>query len=162
MDMRLYELTGKWAELQALAEDGEDVSARLAEVDDELQVKAERVGALLRSWSADQEALAAEEKRLAARRRALENNEERLREYIRQCMLAAGITRVKAPGFTLTLSERDQLVVDDESAVPADYKTERVEVKTYLDRKRIMDAFKEHGECVAGTRVVRNAILIVR
>lgn len=158
--MKLYELTGEYAALQGIAEDGEDVNDALAMLTDALEVKAERIGALLRNFSADQDALRAEEKRLAARRKALENAEEDVRDYIRRCMEQAGMTRLKCAAFSFTLSARDSLQVVDEAAVPAEYV--RTKVETSIDKKAALDAFKKHGECVPGTAVVTNNVLTIR
>lgn len=154
---RLYELTGAWADLQARAEDGEDVSAELAALSDSLEVKAERVSALLRHLRSDRDALRAEEKRLADRRRSLENNEERLRDYIRSCMENAGITSIKCASFTMSLSARERIVVDDESALPP----ECLRTKVEPDKAAINAAYERDGEVVSGTRVeIYNSLTI--
>jgi hypothetical protein len=156
----LYELTGAYAELQARAEDGDDVCAALAELDDAIEVKAERVAAVLRGLTADQDVLKVEEKRLAARRKAVEANEERLRAYIRDCMVSAGIKRIKCTAFTLSISEREQLVVSDEALVPAEFK--RVVTETKVDRAALGEAYKRDGELVPGTDVQTLHVLTVR
>jgi len=160
MSATLYQLTGEYAALQARAEDGEDVTDALAAIDDAIEVKAERIAAVLRNLRADQETLRAEEKRLADRRRALENNEERLREYIRSGMERAGIQRVKCPAFTMSLSERESVVVDNVEAVPEEYTKMKVEVK--VDSKAVLESYKKNGECVPGTRIATNHILTIR
>lgn len=161
--MKLYELTGEYAGLQALAEcegGGEHIAHALAEIEDAIELKAERVGAFLRNLGADQDALRAEEKRLAARRMALENAEESVREYIRRCMEQSSLKRIKCTAFSFTLSEREQLQVEDESAVPAEYI--RTKVETSVDKKAALDAFKKLGECVPGTQVVTLNVLTIR
>jgi hypothetical protein len=160
MSAPLYQLTGEYAALQARAEDGEDVGDALAAIDDAIDVKAERIAAVLRNLKGDQELLRAEEKRLADRRRSLENNEERLREYIRTSMVSAGLTRVKCPAFTLSLSERESVVVENAEAVPEEFTTLKVE--TRIDTKAVLAAYKNSGECVPGTRVATNHILTIR
>jgi hypothetical protein len=156
----LYELAGAYAELQARAEDGENISSALAELDDALEVKAERVAAVLRGLVADQETLKTEERRLSARRKAVEANEERLRAYVRENMLAAGIKRIKCAAFTLWITEREQLVITDEDQVPADYKRTVTEVR--LDRAALAEAYKRDGELVPGTEVQTQHVLTVR
>lgn len=146
---QLYKLTGEWAALQARAEDGEDVSAELAQLSDSLEVKAERIVAVLRNIRSDQDALRAEEKRLADRRRALENNEERLREYIRANMEIAGIQRIKCASFTMSLAERERVVVYDEKALPEEFTRTKVEP----DRGAIQAAYKQDGEVPPGVRI---------
>lgn len=156
----LYVLTGAYAQLQARAEDGEDVSAELAQLDDALELKAERVAYVLRNLSADQEALAAEEKRLAARRRSLEGAEERLRDYLRTGMEAAGLKRIKYAHFSLSLSERTNLVVVDEHAVPAEYV--RTVTTTSVDKTALKAALKSTGVVEPGCELRTTNVLTIR
>lgn len=157
---RLYELTGQYLALQRAAEEGVDVSGDLALLEDSLEIKAERIAAVLRNLDAEAESIAAEEKRLAARRKARENSAERLTEYLRINMEAAGITSIRAPKFTLYLTEHSSVVVDDIERVPAEYKRTKAEVSA--DKKAILAAHKRDGECVEGTRVVTTRSLVIR
>lgn len=158
MSQSLYVLTGDYAALQAQAEDGEDVSAELAALTDSLEVKSERVAYVLRGLDADQEALKAEETRLRARRQSLENSEKRLREYIRDSMVAAGIKRIKCPQFTFSISERENLVVVDEDKVPFEHK----KITASVDKTAVNDAYKRDGELVAGTELRRTTVLTIK
>lgn len=150
---KLYELTGEYAELQDRAECGEDVSAALAALDGKLEAKAESIAAVLRNLSADQEALRAEEKRLAARRKAKENAEESLREYVRSQMVAAGITRIKCAAFSFALQNYEHVRVDDVDALPAEFRR-TVPEAVEPDKKAILAAWKRDGEVVPGATVV--------
>jgi hypothetical protein len=158
MGESLYKLTGEYAALQARIEDGEDVTAELEALNDALEVKAERIAFVLRSLSADQEVLAAEEKRLATRRKSLERAEESLREYIRANMAASGIKRIKCPAFTFSLSERENLVVVDEDSVPFDY----LKTTTAVDKVAVNAAYKRHGELVAGCELRTTHVLTIK
>lgn len=155
---KLYELTGEWATLQARVEDGEDVSAELATLSDSLELKAERIAAVLRNLRSDQEALRAEEKRLADRRRSIENNEERLREHIKTCMEMAGISRIKCPAFTLSLSARERVVIDDETKLSP----ECLRTKVEPDKSAIQAAYKRDGEIVAGASIETFNVLTIK
>lgn len=157
---QLYKLTGEWAALQSLAEDGEDISSALAALGDKLEVKAERVAAVLRNFDAEIDALAAEEKRLSARRKSRENAKEHLREYLRRSMEDGGIRRLKCAAFTAYLTEREAVIVDDESAVPPEYVTEKV--TRSVNRRDILTAHQQNGECVPGARVVVTNTLTIK
>lgn len=162
MSAPLYSLTGDYAELQRRAEDGEDVSGALAAIDDALEVKAERIAAVLRGLVADQETLAAEIVRLGARKRSLENAEERLRTYVRDCMVAANITRIKSPKFTLHLAPSESVVVEDIDAVPPEYLHTPKPVEKAVAKKVVLDAHKKLGEIVPGCRVVVTKNLVIK
>lgn len=158
--MRLYQLTGAYRELQQLADDGEDVSVALDQIEDELAVKAEGIAAVLRGLRADQDALRREEKRLADRRRALERNEERLRAYIRDCMVDAGLERVKCSAFTISLKHSDKVEIERAEALPPEYIRTKLTVEP--DKAAILEAHRKSGECVPGTRIVQTISLIVK
>lgn len=158
---RLYELTGAWADLQEAAENGEDVGDALAAIGDAIEVKGERCFAILRNLDSDAAVLRAEEDRIAARRRSLEGQAKRLREYVRDSMDAAGVRRIKGPTATLTVSDGPESVeVDDVGAVPPEYVTRTVTTKA--NKAKIKSAYKADGECVPGTRIVRKRVLTVR
>jgi hypothetical protein len=158
---KLYEIAGAYAALAERAEHGEDVADAMAEIGDALEVKAQNIAAIMRNFDADCEALAAEVKRLSARRDACANARERLREYVRSNMEAAGIKRIKCAAFTLSLQEYESVRVDDLAAVPSEYKrTKPAEV--VADKRAILKAYKSDGEVVPGVSIVVNQSLIER
>lgn len=157
--MRLYELVGAYAEIQSIVESGEDCTELLAQVSDALEQKAVAIGHVLRNSEADSDALAAEIKRLQGKKSAIDNNRERLREYIKRAMSESGILRVKAPTFAITLSDGPESVeVVDEAAIPEEF----LRVKREPNKAAILESYKRDGECVAGTRVVRNKRLAIK
>lgn len=157
--MRLYELTGAYAALQAAAEEGEDVSAQLAELDDALEVKGARLAGLLRGMRLEIEAYKQEEDRLSERRKTLERNVEKIRDYVRTSMLTANIRQIKAGTFSITISEGPaRVVVTDISAVPDAY----VHVKFEVDKRAVLAAYKQDGELIPGTEVETGTTLRIR
>lgn len=75
--MKLYDLTNNYCELQMMIEDGVDPSAledTLQAIEESIEDKAQNIALLIRNLEADTEAIKLEEKRLADRRRAVENN----------------------------------------------------------------------------------------
>jgi hypothetical protein len=157
----LYELTGAWADLQEAAENGEDVSDALAAIGDAIEVKAERSMAVVRNLESDIEAIAAEEQRLAKRRKTAEANVQKLRDYVRDCMDAATIPSIKRPTVTLSVGDGPEGVeVDDIDAVPPEFKVTTTACR--VDKAGVKAAYKQHGECVSGTRIVRKRVLTVR
>lgn len=159
--MKLYELTGEYAQLLQLAEDGEDVAASLAALDDAVEAKGAGLARVRAGLLAEANALRVEEKRLAERRKAIEANAERVDDYVRGCMLRAGITSIKGGSFSISLREGPGRVeVDDVDALPVEYV--RVKTERSADKVAILRAYKELGECVEGARVVPNTVLVVR
>jgi hypothetical protein len=155
----LYRLTGAYAEVQARAEAGEDVGEALALLQGDIEQKSAALVRLLRDLELDGDKVAEEQRRLAARKKTLDNNAERIREYVRQAMLQTGIHRIKAATFGISLSEGpERVVVEDEALVPESYQRTRREV----DKAAILAAFKQDGECVSGTRIERGTRLVIR
>lgn len=107
----------------------------------------------------DVEKLSQEISRLSARKRTLDGNMMRAREYLRAGMLATNTTRIKAKTFSISLSDGpDRVVVEDESAIPEAFQR----VKREVDKSKILDAYKADGELVRGTRIERGTRLVIR
>jgi phage host-nuclease inhibitor protein Gam len=157
--VKLYELAAEYNRLCELAEDGEEVDAALVDLTDAIELKAERIGYVLRNLGANEAALDGEIDRLKARRDHITRQEERLRSYLRQCMEQTGVTRIKGPAFTITLSEgQPHVVIENVDALPTEY----VRTKTEPNKAAILAAYKAHGECVPGARVERSTSLRIR
>ena len=157
--MRLYDITEAYQQLQLCAEDGEDVADQLAQLDGELEKKAEGILHVLRNVAGDADKIDQEIKRLTARKRTAENNAQRLRDYLRAGMEASGLTRISGPTFSITLSEGPERVeVDDEVLLPPDF----VRVKMEPAKSAILEHYKTTGEILPGTRITRGTRLVIR
>lgn len=152
MSAPLYALTGAFADVQARADAGEDVTEALDALTGAIEQKSAALVRVMRDLDLDSDKVAEEVKRLTARKKTIDANRARIREYMRANMAAAGIERVKAAAFTITLSAdgADRVEVVDESAVPDTY----VRTKREVNKAAIMDAYRETGECVPGTIIV--------
>lgn len=153
----LYELMGEYAELQAAAEDpdidAEQFAELLKKVDEakgELRDKVDRIAKLLRNLNGDAQKLKYEEQRLARRRQAMDNNAERLRDWVRTTMELLDVDKIKTEMFTVTLGKPSfRVEVLDEKQVPKEYV--RTEIK--VDKKAILKAANEDGEIIPGCDV---------
>lgn len=160
--MTLYEISEGYKFLACVDWENEDerkaaVNA-LAELNDELERKAENVAYVLKNLGAEVEAIKGEEARLANKRRALENAQERLKAAQMGVMTIAKKERLKAGILDLRIrAGPPALVVIDESAVPEQFWV----MKRDISRQAIKDAL-EAGETVPGVEVVRNKHLVIR
>ncbi len=105
----LYTLTGKLAELQAMADtDDEGLKEALQHAMDEIQGefsdKAESVVMLSRNIQGDIDAIEKEVDRLNELKRIRKNTVGKLDEYLRNNMEAADIKTIRRPLFTITLA----------------------------------------------------------
>lgn len=159
MSAPLYVLTGQFADVQARAEAGEDVSDALVALTGAVEDKAAAIVRVLRDLELDSDKVREEQQRLAARRKTIDANVARLKEYLRTNMDVCGIQRVKAATFTITLSDgQDSVVIEDEAAIPDTY----MRVKREPNKAAILDAYVQTGECVPGTRIERGTRLVIK
>ncbi len=153
---RLYDLAAEHRRIEdAIDADDEqerDVAlAMLARSEMTLAQKVEGVAHILRGFEADAEVLRAEEARLAARRKASEANRERLRTYLTECMIAAGLDRVRTATMTAYLQTSSARVeVTDLASVPPDF----IRIKREVDRAKVLATWKQEGLVPDGIEII--------
>ncbi|MED1953955.1 siphovirus Gp157 family protein [Brevibacillus centrosporus] len=160
--MNLYELTGSYLNLLQLTQDGEideqAIADTLASLEDAIDQKAEGIAKVMRSNSALIDALKAEEKRLAERRKALENRNESLKQYLASSLEAIGVDKVKTATHTIGFRNNPPAVsVLDEAAVPLQYFI----TTQSLDKKSILEQLK-NGEEIPGVTLTVGRSLQIR
>ena len=141
--MKLYELTADYNQVLLLAEDldQETFQDTLAAIEEAIEDKAENMAKMIRCIEVDVNALKEEEKRLADRRKALENKVSGIKEYLQNQMEVAGIDKVKRPTLTVSIQNNPPSVeVTDESLIPTDY---MVPQPDKIDKKAILTALKD-------------------
>ncbi|MES1053547.1 siphovirus Gp157 family protein [Bacillus thuringiensis] len=132
--MRLFDLTNNYRELQMMIEDGVDPSAledTLQAIEESIQDKAQNIALLIKNLEADTEAIKLEEKRLAERRRAVENNCKNLKDYLYQQMTLLEVKRIKG---TIVTDIAEDAIVPPEYMIPQPPK---------IDKKSLLAAVKD-------------------
>jgi hypothetical protein len=119
----------------------EDMEAKLEALEEEFERKAEWIALLAREAKAEAEAVGLEERRLAARRKAAENREGRLKAYLLLCMENAHKDRVEGPRAKIRLQNNPPAIrwALDADAIPEEYR--RVTVAPDLAKAR--DQYKD-------------------
>lgn len=145
--MKLYELTGKYLELQKAADDPdmpeEALRDTLEALEGDIEVKATNLLQVTRGIEGDIAAIDAEIQRLQAIKKARQNRIDSLRSYLKYNMQASGISKISCPLFTITLAKgRPMAVVDDVDKLPDDMK----KVTVAPDKSAILAALKEGRE----------------
>lgn len=155
---RLYEITGQFRELAALAENADEdlavaVRDTMGAIEAEFNDKALAVSRVILNFDADLAALDLEIERLQERKRLITNRQKQIKDYLRENMEAAGITKISCPLFTITCAKgRESVVVDDELKLP----DELMRVKTEISPDKAAIAAKlKAGEDVPGARLER-------
>lgn len=156
--MKLHQLTGQFMELQALSEGADEefaiaVRDTLEGIEGEFQEKGKAVAVVALNFDSDIEAIDAEIARLQKRKSVIKNNQETLKNYLRENMEATGISKISCPLFTITLAKgREVVAVYNESEVPDDLM--RVKTEIAPDKTAIAAKLKA-GEEVPGAKLER-------
>lgn len=156
----MYELSSDYAALVAALEESQpddDVTSiydELEALDHDITAKAEAYARIIRNAEAEAESYAEEIKRLQHHKKARENMIENLKDRLNLAMITAGKKEIptgigkwairKNPPSVQIISPGD---IPPEFWLPQEPK---------LDKKTIIDLWKQGGTSVPGTAVVRN------
>lgn len=148
-----------------------ELAELLAQVEGDFAEKSERVALFIREQLATAKAIKEEEERLRDRRKALENNADRLKRYLETNMLQAEKMRIDGklvtlriqmnnPAVRCDLAEPELATLYHERAVPSAYFfVKRVPESFVLDRKVCLEMHKLGVELPAGIAIERSASL---
>jgi predicted nuclease with TOPRIM domain len=158
--MKLYELTTNYVSLMEMAEemDATTLQDTLESIEEEIHDKAENIAKLVKNINADVDALKAEEKRLADRRKSLENKVTHLKGYLQDQLEVAGLDKVKRPTLTVSIQNNPPSVKVIDEKLLSDY---MIPVEPRLDKKAILTALKEGME-VSGAELVQGRSVRIR
>jgi hypothetical protein len=158
----LYDIAERYRNLSTLFDDdsipADVVTAALQGVQDELAEKAQNVARLVRNWESEADALRAEEKRMADRRRAIEGKVTSIKDYLQEQMESVGIDKFGGLLKVALQNNPPALDVQDETAIPAAYMTQPAPV---INRRAILDAIKA-GASVPGCAMRQGRSLRIR
>lgn len=144
--MKLYELTSQYKQLLEMADDLDPKTLQdtLEAIEESIEEKAENTAKLIRTWEAEAKAIKEEEKRLADRRKALENRVSNTKAYLFEQMEIAGLDRIKRPTLTLSIANNPPSVeVIDPEKIPSFF---MIEQEPKIDKKAILEALKNGAE----------------
>ena len=161
--MNLYELTENYRNLQDLLEnpeiDQDLIINALDEVGEQLEEKAENVAKLIKTMEVEVTGYKTEEKRLADRRKALENRISGLKSYIDAAMKSTGKKKFKGQLFSFNIQKNPPSVnIIDDTLIPKEYFIEQDPV---LDKKTVLTELK-NGVIVPGTELSQTESLRIR
>lgn len=164
---KLYDLTDKYLQLVAEIEEYDlDPAALLdtLEGSDEMtniEDKVNGIVCMIKNFEADVPGLDAEIERLTARKKAIKNRVDSVKNYLQMNLEKAGIDSLKVGIFTVKLQKNPaSLVVKNLDEIPARYIT-IIPEQHQPDKKAIKDALKA-GEKVAGVELVQGRSLRIK
>lgn len=156
----LYELNDMYRNIQFLIESGEyteeELKFALDSVNGEIAEKLEGYAMVVKNLESDIAGLKAEEKRLADRRKSLENGVERMKEAMQDTLLLTGEKRVKTSKFTISLRKSTSVEVENEDLIPEEF----VKITKTISKSELAKRLKEAE--VPGARLVENQSLQIR
>lgn len=161
---KLYELTEMYQNIWDLVNDEEadleGLEIALGSIEENIESKAENTAKLIKTIEGNVSVIKEEERRLAAKRRTLENKVKNIKQYLEMQLKAMEIDRVQGELFTVALQNNPPSVKFlDEDLIPEKYK--EVETIVKIPRKAILDDLREGIE-VPGVEMVQNKSLRIR
>lgn len=137
--MQLYELAEMYLNLKDMDIEEGDLNAALENINDEIETKADNIAKVLRDFDGDIEALKSEEERLAKKRKAIENRQKQLKEYLQNAMLVLDKRKFKTDLFSFNIQKNaPSLKILDESKIPEDY----YKIEKKLNKNDLKEAVK--------------------
>lgn len=156
----LYELNDMYRNIQFLIESGdyteEELKFALDSVNGEISEKLEGYAMVVKNLESDIAGLKAEEKRLADRRKSLEEGVNRMKEAMQDTLLLTGEKRVKTSKFTISLRKSTSVEVENEDLIPHEF----VKITKTISKSELAKRLKETE--VPGAKLVEKESLQIR
>jgi hypothetical protein len=164
--MNLFELAHEYradaAKLVDLDLDDQTFSDTLEAIGGDLETKCMNTAFVARNLEATAEQIKAHAKAMVERAKAMENRAERIRKYMLDGLQLAGRDKIETPFFKIKIALNPPSVqIDDESLIPASYKTDPQPPAPAPDKALIKKAISDGFE-VPGCRLVRGLRLDIR
>lgn len=177
--MRLYEISNDFAALfdnyeelmETTEEEGKaDIEQAwfdtLTGIEGEFELKAESVAQYIKQLSSEAEAIKAEEKALAARRKAKENSAIRMKDYLKNCMDAMNLKKIETAKAKISIrNNAASLKIDDEQEfiqmLESTGRTELIKYAAPELRKTDIKNLIKSGEEFEGARLESSQSIII-
>lgn len=160
--MNLYTLSTQAKEIALLLEEGEftpELEQALTITQEQLQEKAINYTYVIKNFEADSQAIDNEIKRLKAMKEAKDNAIDRMKEAVRNAMLASGIDKIESSLFKLSLRRSEAVEVINLEQLP-DYCKE-VKTTVTAHKLNIKQAIKA-GQNIEGAVIRENYNLQIK
>lgn len=162
--MNLYELMTSYESalaraIESATEDGaidDEIAIELDALEMDLSDKIENTACLIKNIEAEAEAIKAEEKRLADRRRSLENRSLSIRSWLRMNLHGEKYTSARV---AISYRKSDVVEISSIDSIPQEFK--RVKTTVEADKIAIKQAIK-NGIKVEGAVIVTNESMVLK
>ena len=162
---KLYDLAADYAKVKDLLE-SEDIEPEVMQdtleaIEGAMEAKAKNIAILVQGLGSDAEIIKTEERRLAQRRKTIENKQKWLKDYLKNQMEYAGIDKFKTPTHTISLQKNPPaLNITDAESVPAPYMI-LIPERWEIDKDAVKQALKD-GQEVPGAELTQGRSLRIR
>lgn len=154
----LYQLNNAYAQLQQMIEDGQEgLEDTLDSITDAVEEKLEAYAMVIKNIESDVQGIKSEEKRLAERRKVMENGVVRMKQAIAETLQNSGQDKVKTEKFTFSWRKSSKVEVSNIDSLPQQY----VKVERTISRSELAKALKA-GEQIEGAQLIENQSLSIR
>ena len=118
--MKLYELTNEYQAVLDMSEDdgipADAIADTLEAISAEIEVKADNIACLLKSLDLDIKGIKEEEARLAERRKKKQATYDRIKQYLSEELLKAGVAKVETARNVISFRKSETVEISDEKA----------------------------------------------
>lgn len=160
--MNLYQITNEMRILTLQLEEGEltpELEQSLVITQEQLQEKAVQYAYAIRNIEIDSQAIENEIKRLKAMKEAKDNAIDRMKEAVRNAMIAFGIDKIESSLFKLSLRRSEAVEVISIEQLPESLTTVKKTVSP--DKVKIKEAIKA-GQVIQGAVIIENFNLQIK
>lgn len=163
MNLTLYKLADQYAQaVERLSDDDlppEAIADTLEALQGDLHAKTTNVAMFAQNLDSLANQIREAEKAMSHRRKVLENKAASIRQYIKENMERADISKIECPYFKLSIKKNPPSVeIYDEAAIPEVYKKQPEPPPLVPDKKMIAEVIKGGGT-VDGARLIQNTRL---
>lgn len=119
----------------------------------QLNQKAENIVKFNFNIASNIDSIDAEIERLNSLKTVLKHKQDRIKEYVKGAMEYMDIQKIETPLGKISIAKNPPSVeILDENIIPDDYKIKKEVIN--IDKKAILNTFKENGEVINGTRII--------
>lgn len=174
MKETLYQLTTQMASIEDMLEEtGGELTPELESLWDEttesLTAKVDNYNSLLTKLGDQADNLAREIKRLQALKKTCDNSVKRIKEHVRDCMIANGIDKLEGAFCKMSLSSSTSTEVDEDTVLlPYLSRVEKLGLPLWItcelkvNKTELKNAFKDKDVTPAGVTFQKNTTLRIR
>ena len=128
------------------------------ELQGDLVEKCDNTNYIIKELKSDSDTLADEIKRLQAKKKAIDNKADRLKELVKNTILLSGETKLKGK-FNYSVRNSEKYIYDDISLFSLD--DEFIKTKQEIDKNKLKE-FVKAGVTIEGLKIEDTTVLTVR